>query len=163
MSQAARRNKEKGLTFKRVERECGLGNGTIKRWETQSPRLEGLLKVSEYLHASLEELVFGSSEMETSYNDIQLSNSILKEGSKYSSQMICDGLPLSEAEADLIAMYRLLENYDQKTIFDLTKLKYEQITGEKESIYSTYTDVQDYSQDYPQNDHSHRRYAKGGA
>lgn len=29
--------KEKGSNFKRVERECGLGNGTIKRWGEQSP------------------------------------------------------------------------------------------------------------------------------
>ena len=28
--------KEKGSNFKRVERECGLGNGTIKRWGEQS-------------------------------------------------------------------------------------------------------------------------------
>ena len=44
--------KEKGSNFKRVERECGLGNGTIKRWGEQSPRLDKLVLVSEY-HKSL--------------------------------------------------------------------------------------------------------------
>ena len=39
--------KEKGSNFKRVERECGLGNGTIKRWGEQSPRLDKLVLVSE--------------------------------------------------------------------------------------------------------------------
>ena len=41
--------KDKGLTFRAIERELGLGNGTIKRWEVQSPRLDRLIKVAEYL------------------------------------------------------------------------------------------------------------------
>ena len=44
--------KEKGLTFNRVEHDCGLGNGTIKRWGDQSPRLDKLVRVSEYLDVS---------------------------------------------------------------------------------------------------------------
>lgn len=116
--------KEKGLNFKRVERECGLGNGTIKRWETQSPRLDKLAKVSEYLKVSLDYLVYGT-------------------GDSNRTETVCDGVPLTESEADLVAMYRLIEEADRKTIFDLTKLKYEQSTGEKVSIYSTYTDVKE--------------------
>lgn len=30
--------KGKGLTFNRIERDCGLGNGTIKRWSTHKAR-----------------------------------------------------------------------------------------------------------------------------
>ena len=36
--------KKKGLTFNRIERELGLGNGTIKRWNDQSPRLDRVLQ-----------------------------------------------------------------------------------------------------------------------
>ena len=60
--------KEKGSNFKRVERECGLGNGTIKRWSEQSPRLDKLVIVAEYLQVSLDYLVFGGSVSETSTN-----------------------------------------------------------------------------------------------
>ena len=63
-----KRIKEKGTNFKRVEQELGLGNGTIKRWSTQSPRLDKLVPVAEYLQVSLDYLVFGSSVSETSTN-----------------------------------------------------------------------------------------------
>ena len=57
--------KARGTNFKRVERECGLGNGTIKRWGEQSPRLDKLALVSEHLQVSLDYLVFGRSCSET--------------------------------------------------------------------------------------------------
>jgi transcriptional regulator with XRE-family HTH domain len=116
--------KEKGSNFKRIEQECGLGNGTIKRWEKQSPRLDKLMKVSEYLQLSLDYIVYGKKENRR-------------------SETKCDGVPLTESEADLIAMYRLVPDADKQTIFDIAKLKYEQSTGEKVSIYSTYSDVKE--------------------
>lgn len=111
--------KSKGLTFKSLERECGLGNGTIKRWERQSPRLDKLLKVAEYLHISLDDLVSANSRTEIK----------------------CDGIPLTESETDLIAMVRLIDEADKQTIFELAKLKYEMKTGEKVSSYLMYPDV----------------------
>ena len=74
--------KEKGLTFNRVEHDCGLGNGTIKRWQDQSPRLEKLIAVAGYLDVSLDYLVFGSLK----------------------SEKLCDGVPLSDDEQDIVAM-----------------------------------------------------------
>lgn len=111
--------KSKGLTFKSLERECGLGNGTIKRWERQSPRLDKLLKVAEYLHTSLDDLISENSRTE----------------------IRCDGVPLTESETDLIAMIRLIDETDKQTIFELAKLKYEMKTGEKISSYLMYPDV----------------------
>lgn len=113
--------KAKGLTFKRLERECGLGNGTIKRWETQSPRLEGLMKVSEYLQVSLDYLAFGSSETET-FNSTSSNK------------------PLKESEASLIAMYRFLDDRDREDILDNVYSKYKRASGKEASLYSTYTD-----------------------
>lgn len=127
--------KEKHTNFKQLEKECGLGNGTIRRWENQSPRLDKLTKVANYLHTSLDYLVYGSSENAALINSLATDNQ-----DKPRFEIYCDGMPLSETEADLIAMYRLIEAGDRKTVFDLTKMKYEQMTGEKISIYSTYTD-----------------------
>lgn len=115
--------KEKGLTVKQVERDCGLANATIRRWETQTPNIESVNKVAQTLHVSIDYLVNGSSLNATA------------------TRPLCDGEPLSEAEADLVAMYRLISAEDRKTIFDLTTLKYEQSTGERGSVYSTYTDT----------------------
>ena len=54
------------------------------------------------------------------------------------SDLVCDGVPLSEAEADLIAMYRILDDHGREDVFDFVTMKYEKATGEKGSIYSTY-------------------------
>ena len=40
--------KERGTTFKQLERDVGLGNGTIRRWEEQSPRLDKLTKAKYF-------------------------------------------------------------------------------------------------------------------
>lgn len=109
--------KQKGLTFKSLEREAGLGNGTIKRWERQSPRLDVLVKVANYLHVSLDELVFDGGRV---------------------SATLCDSTPLSQMENDVIAMLRLLGNQERKIAVDFITMLYEQATGKKGSIYSTY-------------------------
>ena len=132
-----KRIKEKGNNFKRVEQELGLGNGTIKRWSTQSPRLDKLVPVAEYLQVSLDYLVFGSSVSETSTNGDRPD----LEAEKERQGLTCDGLPLSEDEVDLVAMYRLLPPSHREEIFDLVYFKYKRhVEEKKESIYSTYFD-----------------------
>lgn len=132
-----KRIKEKGTNFKRVEQELGLGNGTIKRWSTQSPRLDKLVPVAEYLQVSLDYLVFGSSVSETSTNGDRPD----LEAEKKRQGLTCDGLPLSEDEVDLVAMYRLLPPSHREEIFDLVYFKYKRhVEEKKESIYSTYFD-----------------------
>lgn len=132
-----KRIKEKGTNFKRVEQELGLGNGTIKRWSTQSPRLDKLVPVAEYLQVSLDYLVFGSSVSETSTNGDRPD----LEAEKERQGLTCDGLPLSEDEVDLVAMYRLLPPSHREEIFDLVYFKYKRHVEEKKaSIYSTYFD-----------------------
>ena len=59
---------ERGVTFNRIERECGLGNGTIKRWGEQSPRLDRLVVVAQFLEVSLDYLVFGTLRTESAPN-----------------------------------------------------------------------------------------------
>lgn len=132
-----KRIKEKGTNFKRVEQELGLGNGTIKRWSTQSPRLDKLVPVAEYLQVSLDYLVFGSSVSETSTNGDRPD----LEAEKERQGLTCDGLPLSEDEVDLVAMYRLLPPSHREEIFDLVYFKYKrEVEEKKDSIYSTYFD-----------------------
>ena len=115
----------------------GLGNGTIKRWSTQSPRLDKLVPVAEYLQVSLDYLVFGSSVSETSTNGDRPD----LEAEKERQGLTCDGLPLSEDEVDLVAMYRLLPPSHREEIFDLVYFKYKRhVEEKKESIYSTYFD-----------------------
>ena len=129
--------KARGTNFKRVERECGLGNGTIKRWGEQSPRLDKLALVSEHLQVSLDYLVFGRScsEISTDGDALDL------EAAKREQGLVCDGSPLDDMEADLIAMFRLLPEEEREDVFDIIHLKYKRHLGKKAgSIYWTYFD-----------------------
>ena len=86
---------------------------------------------------SLDYLVFGSSVSETSTNGDRPD----LEAEKERQGLTCDGLPLSEDEVDLVAMYRLLPPSHREEIFDLVYFKYKRhVEEKKESIYSTYFD-----------------------
>ena len=129
--------KGKGLTFNRIERDCGLGNGTIKRWSTQSPRLDKLVLVADYIGVSLDYIVHGTLRTDSSPKGEEPD----LEAEKERQGLTCDGLPLSEDEVDLIAMYRLLPPSHREEIFDLVYFKYKRhVEEKKESIYSTYFD-----------------------
>lgn len=126
--------KKKGLTLSRVERECGLGNGTIKRWENQSPRLDKLVSVARFLDVSLDFLVFGISHPASSREpDLNM----LKQEQGLNGELVA----LSEMESDLITMMRLLPAAQKKDLFDYVYFRYVQhVEQEKGSIYSTYFD-----------------------
>lgn len=141
--------KERGLSFTRVEHDCGLGNGTIKRWADQSPRLDRLVAVSEYLNVSLDYLVFGSLQTEIAPSGEERSQ---VEQLKKTQGLTCDGSPLEDEEADLIAMYRLLPEEQQEDIFDLVHLKYRKHVERKKRVY-----LLDVSQRQLRNKKRHRR------
>lgn len=114
--------KERGLSVKQLERECDLANATIRRWSTQTPNIESVRRVAQVLNVSIDYLVNGDSPNTT-------------------EPPTCDGVPLSQIEADMIAMFRLLPEAARKEVFDLVHFKYTRLEdGEKESIYSTYFD-----------------------
>lgn len=128
------KRKEHKLTMKQLHDETGLSTGNISDIENGkfSPSIASLIPLSHALHCSIDWLVTG----EEYTKETRLSEHI-----EPRFQIYCDGVPLTEDEADLIAMYRLIEAGDRKTIFDLTKLKYQQSTGEKISTYSMYTET----------------------
>lgn len=41
----------------KLERDCGLANATIRRWETNSPSAENLAKVADHFDVSLDYLL----------------------------------------------------------------------------------------------------------
>lgn len=122
--------KKKGLTFNRIERELGLGNGTIKRWNDQSPRLDKLTAVARFVGVSLDYLVFGELQTEsTPSGELDLTRVKEEQG------LLCDGSPLSSLETDLVAMFRLLPEEEREDVFDIVHLKYKRRIGEKGGVY----------------------------
>lgn len=45
---------ENGISLARLEKECGLGNATIRGWDKSSPKVENLQKVADYFGKPLE-------------------------------------------------------------------------------------------------------------
>ena len=39
---------KKGISISKLEKECGIGNGTISRWDESAPRIDNLKKVADY-------------------------------------------------------------------------------------------------------------------
>ena len=54
--------KEKNVSIARLERETGIGNGTIARWGTSSPIVDNVQKVAEYLGVTVDKLVYTPKE-----------------------------------------------------------------------------------------------------
>jgi len=51
---------EKGVTIYRIEKDCKLANGIIAKWgktAQQSPKVENLIKVANYLDTPLDVLL----------------------------------------------------------------------------------------------------------
>jgi transcriptional regulator with XRE-family HTH domain len=53
---------EKNITFAKLERECKIANGIIRKWEnTQNPSAEAIIKIADYFNLSTDYL-FGLSD-----------------------------------------------------------------------------------------------------
>ncbi len=110
----------KGVTFNRVEHDCGFGGGTIKRWARQSPRFDKLVAVARYLDVSLDYLAFG-----------------VEYPKDHPTGEISSETALSEQELDLIQKLRQLADYQQEELYDLVDFKYQRITGHpKKPLYT---------------------------
>ena len=51
-----------GLTFAEIERRAALGRGTIRKWDTNIPSADKLLRVANLLDTSMEYLLIGDEQ-----------------------------------------------------------------------------------------------------
>lgn len=49
--------REKNITIHRLEKECGLGNATVRGWVTSSPSVKLLKTVADYLNVTVDDLL----------------------------------------------------------------------------------------------------------
>jgi len=132
----------KGLTQSQLAKEIGVSTGNIGDWEIErsKPGYVALASLAQFFGVTSDYLL-GLSTENTVASDPRL-------------QLYCDGKPLTESEFDLLAMYRLLPEDHRKEIFELVHFKYSRIIaeGEKESIYSTYSDTKRQEESGPDDD-----------
>lgn len=48
---------DKNISIAKLERECEMGNGTVRGWKTSSPSIENLKKVADYFGITVDELI----------------------------------------------------------------------------------------------------------
>lgn len=48
---------KKKVTFAEIERNTGISNGQIRRWDTSSPKIENIQKVADYFDVSTDYLL----------------------------------------------------------------------------------------------------------
>lgn len=128
-----------GMTQGQLAKAAGVSPGNVGDWESgkSKPGYNALASLTRIFDVSADYLLELSpekkSEPPTELRDL--------DEIKSSQGLTCDGLPLSEDEVDLIAMYRLLPPSHREEIFDLVYFKYKRIVEQKKgSIYSTYFD-----------------------
>lgn len=91
---------EKGINISALERAIDAGNGTIRRWSTNSPSIDRLNSVAEYFGVSVDYLL-GKTERrnilsEKDERDIAKDIEKLKEKLKLSEGLMFDGEPATE-------------------------------------------------------------------
>lgn len=139
------RLKKLGLKQADLCRETGLSTTAISQYCTgkQAPNTTALYKLALALKTSMEWLLTGRDPSIESLTNKDI------EHPRSRFEVYCDGEQLNETEADLVAMYRILDDRDREDVFDYVTLKYQKATGEKGSVYSTYTDTNGQQKDEP--------------
>lgn len=125
---------EKRISQPQLAKAVGVSPGNVSDWETgrSKPGYVALIALSRFFEVSVDYL-------------LELDGPPVKTGitpSAYTSRqgITCDGVPLSQMEADMVAMFRILGDRDRETAFDFVTMLYEKASGEKGSVYSTYID-----------------------
>ncbi len=136
----------KGLSAQALGNIIGRSKSNISGYETgkYDPSASTVISLCEYFGVAADWLLTGLNVQKPEQAEH------LPPRSRF--DVYCDGVPLTEEEADLVAMYRLLDAPDRKTVFDIAKLKYQQKTGEEISIYSTYFDENEMQKSAPDDD-----------
>lgn len=133
-----KRIKELGMKQLDISNKAGLSTTALSQYCTgkRVPDTVSLYKIATVLGVSMEWILTG----EDITNEKSPPSPPNLEAIKREQGLSCDGLPLSEDEVDLVAMYRLLPEEQQEDVFDLVQLKYQKhVERKKGSIFWTFT------------------------
>lgn len=90
--------KEKNMTIAEIERKAGVSNGTIGKWDKQTPSTEPITKIANYLQVSVDYLL-GISDIKSIQNTNKNHEFDINDDTVI---MTLDGEELSESERQVI-------------------------------------------------------------
>lgn len=70
--------KEKKTTIAAIERACGFGNGSIRKWDSASPAYERIKAVADFLEVPVSELTGEQKEKAPAESSERMSDDELK-------------------------------------------------------------------------------------
>lgn len=129
---------ELGLKQLDVCAKTGLSTTAMSQYCTgkRIPETAALYKIASVLNVSMEWILLGRDIIN---EDLTTEDAYNIKLVTERQSLTCDGSPLKDDEADLVAMYRLLPDHQQEDVFDFTEMKYRKhVERKKESIYWTY-------------------------
>lgn len=126
-----------GLSQVDIHNKSGLSTTAISNYCTEKrlPDTTALYKIASILGVSMEWILTGEDTTNADSESAPFDLTAIKEEQGLS----CDGSPLEDEEADLVAMYRLLPDYRKEDVFDIVYTMYQKhVERKKDSIYWTY-------------------------
>ncbi len=139
---------QKSLTQAQLAKTVGVSPGNVGDWETgkSKPGYNALAALARIFEVSADYLLELTPEKTGKTEDeLRHLDEIKKE-----QGLTCDGSPLDNVEADLVAMFRLLSEEEREDVFDIVHLKYKRrLNCKRESIYWTYFDESEGEQSGP--------------
>ena len=131
------RRKELNLTMKAIFDQENIKTGNLSELENDKylPSVQTLIALSRVLECSIDWILTGKEYVPPDPEVLNIENLKTEQG------LLCDGSPLNNVEADLVAMYRLLPSHVQEDTFDQVFCLYRKyVERKKESIYWTYAE-----------------------
>ena len=98
---------ERKITFAELERQIGISNGQIRRWDTSSPKIETVKKIADYFGTSVDYLL-GRTEKkywelnEKDEKDIAKRLEAIKNDLESGTGLAFDGEPMDDITKELV-------------------------------------------------------------
>lgn len=124
---------QRNLTQGQLAKAAGVSPGNVGDWESgkSKPGYNALASLARIFEVSADYLL----ELDTA--PAKTSGGLT--AYKVEQGLLCDGSPLDEEEADLVAMFRLLPDHKKEDAFDIICTLYQKhVERKKDSIYWTY-------------------------
>lgn len=97
------------LTIAELEREIGISNGQIRKWQNQTPGVDKLQKVADYFGVTTDYLLGRTDDPHAGQNEEQRDLTVQE---ALDSVMSYDGEPLTDNDREILT--RIIEGYLDK-------------------------------------------------
>ena len=133
--------KQKGVSVSAVEKQLGFGNGAIKRFSTNSPSIDKIIVLSNFLNVSVEYILFGKETKEFLSEDV---NQLIKYYNSLNDMekgiVLGKAETLAELAAERAALQKTKKEVVQKQSGSKNPLRFPAI-AEQDEEESCYIDI----------------------